>query len=66
MKGFEIKFNIYANSEEEAAQAQKVIIDFINENAAEGRAVSAEKIVRLVPMWKQNALIRQHIVNFFK
>lgn len=66
MKGFEVKFNIYANSKEEAAEAQKVIIDFINDNAAEGRAVSAEKIVRIVPMWKQNALIRQQIANFFK
>lgn len=66
MKGFEIKFNVYANSKEEAERAQKAIIEFINDNAQEGRAVSANKIAEIVPRWKQNALIKQQIANFFK
>ena len=66
MQGFEIKFNVYANSKEEAERAQKAIIEFINENAQEGRAVSANKIAEIVPRWKQNALIKQQIANFFK
>lgn len=66
MKGFEIKFNIYANSKDEAERAQKAIIDFIDDNANEGRAVSANKIAEIVPRWKQNALIKQQIANFFK
>lgn len=66
MKGFEIKFNIYANSKDEAERAQKAIIDFIDDNAKEGRAVSANKIAEIVPRWKQNALIKQQIANFFK
>lgn len=66
MKGFEIKFNIYANSKDEAERAQKAIIDFIDDNAQEGRAVSANKIADIVPRWKQNALIKQQIANFFK
>lgn len=66
MKGFEIKFNVYANSKEEAERAQKAIIEFINDNAQEGRAVSANKIAEIVPRWKSNALIKQQIANFFK
>lgn len=66
MKGFEIKFNIYANSKDEAERAQKAIIEFINDNAQEGRAVSANKIAEIVPRWKSNALIKQQIANFFK
>ena len=66
MQGFEIKFNIYANSEEEVELARRAIVGFISENAEQGRAISAAKIAEIIPQWKNNALIRQHIENFFR
>lgn len=66
MQGFEIKFNIYANSEAEVEQARRAIVAFINENAEQGRAISAAKIAEIIPQWKNNALIRQQIENFFR
>lgn len=65
MKGFEIKFNIYANNESEVEKARMAIIEFISQNAHEGRAVSANKIAEIIPQWQSNPLIRQKIINYF-
>ena len=64
MKGFEIKFNIYAESKEEAAEAREAIIGFITENAQAGRAVSASKITKAVSMWKSNVFIKNRIIDY--
>ena len=41
MKGFEINFKVYADTQEEADAASKALQNFVNEHAAEGRAVTA-------------------------
>ena len=66
MKGYEIRFNIYANSEQEVEAARRAIVGFITDNANEGRAVTAKKIADAIPQWKGNSLIYQRIVNYFK
>lgn len=66
MKGFPITFNIYANNEAEAADARAAIVDFINEHAKEGRAVSATKIAKAIRSWESNPLIRKKIIDFLQ
>lgn len=64
MKGIEIKFNIYAESEDDAELARKAIVSFISENANEGRAVSASKIAKAISMWKSNIFIKNRIIEY--
>ena len=66
MKGYEIRFNIYAESEQEVEMARRAIVEFISDNAQQGRAVTAKKIADIIPQWKGNSLIYQRIVNYFK
>ena len=66
MKGFEIKFNIYAESQEEADKATRAIKAFISEHAKQGRAVTANKVADAISKWKDNALVRNRIINYFK
>jgi len=62
MNGYELKFNVYANSQEEADLATKTIIEFIGNNAAKGIPVTARKIAEAVERWKNNYFV----TNYFK
>ena len=62
MKGFEIRFNVYADSQEEADLASNVIKAFITEHAQKGIAVTANKLTEAVQKWKDNYFV----TNFFK
>lgn len=66
MKGYEIKFNIYADNEEEVLKAKESLIGFIESQAKEGRAVSANKIIEAIKMLDNNPFIKYQINNFFK
>lgn len=66
LKGFPLSFNIYAESEQEVEEARRAIIDFINENAQSGRAVTAIKITNALKHWKDNVLVRTQVINYFK
>ena len=65
MKGYEIKFNIYAENAEEVEQARQAIVSFIDQNAKQGRAVSATKIAEAVSKWDKNPFVRNEIIKFF-
>ena len=62
MKGYEVRFNVYASSQEEADTATETIKAFISEMAREGVAVTAEKIASAVNKWKNNVFV----INYFK
>lgn len=66
MQGFEIKFNIYAEDEQEAMTARNAIISFIDAHARQGRAVTGKKIVDAVSRWDKNPFIKSKIIDFFK
>ena len=66
MKGYEIKFNIYAENEQEVEKARKAIVCFIAEHAQQGRAVTGKKIADAVCHWKDNVIVRNKIINHFK
>ena len=62
MQGFEVKFNVYANSQEEADRASAIIKQFITEQAQKGVAVTATRIADAVEKWKGNYFV----TNYFK
>ena len=66
MRGYEIKFCIYAENEQEATDARNAIVGFINEHAQQGRAVTGRKIADVLGKWKDNAIVRNRIINYLK
>lgn len=66
MKGYQIAFEIYAESEDEAKRAEKAIKMFINQQAMAGRAVTGDKIANALPQWERNPIVRNRIINYFK
>lgn len=62
MRGYEVKFNVYADSQEEADQAAGAIKGFISKMASKGVAVSGRKITAAVERWKDNIFVQ----NYFK
>lgn len=62
MGGFEIRFNVYANSQDEADRATDAIKAFINAKASQGVAVTADKIAAAVNKYKDNYFV----TNYFK
>ncbi len=65
MKGYEVKFNIYAEDEQEATVARNAIVEFINAHARQGRAVTGRKIADAVSRWDKNPFIKSKIIEFF-
>lgn len=66
MQGYEVRFNIFAESQEEADAVSMVFKDFVNENARRGVAVTAAKITSAVRRWGSNPFIRERLNNYFK
>lgn len=62
MQGYEIKFNVYANSQEEADRASALIKQFITDQAQKGVAVTATRIAEAVEKWKGSYFVS----SFFK
>ena len=62
MIGAKVTFNVYANSQEEADNASKVLAEFVDNMAKQGVAVTADKLTQAVQSWGNNSLVR----NYFK
>ena len=62
MGGYEIKFNVYANSQEEADRATEAIKAFISAKAAQGVAVTADRIAAAVSKYKD----KYFVTSYFK
>ena len=62
MGGYEIKFNVYANSQEEADVATEAIKSFIGAKAQQGIAVTADRITTAINKYKDNYFV----TNYFK
>ena len=62
MGGFEVRFNVYANTQEEADLATAALKAFISEMAQNGIAVTANKITSAVKRWQNNVFV----TNYFK
>ena len=62
MQGFEIKFNVYAETKSEADTATQAIKTFVTEMASRGIAVTANKLTSAVERWRNNVFV----INYFK
>ena len=65
LKGFPLMFNLYAYDEQEAEDARKAIIAFIDHHAKEGRAVTARKVEQAVRNWDKNPIVKNQIIKYF-
>lgn len=65
LKPHKIAFELYAYDEQEAESARMAIIAFIGQHAAQGRAVTAEKVARAVSNWQQNPIVKSQIIKYF-
>lgn len=65
MQGYEIRFNIYAETDEEVLKAREVLINFIDYQAKNGRAVSASKIIEAMSRLEKNPFIKNQVNKFF-
>jgi hypothetical protein len=66
LQGYEMKFNIYAESQQEVEEARAAIITFINTLAKNGYAVRGSKITEAMKQWDKNQFIKGKILEFFK
>ena len=62
MQGFEIKFNVYAETQGEADLASEAIKQFISSMAQKGIAVTANKVSGAIQKWKDNYFV----TNYFR
>ena len=60
MHGFEVKFNVYAETQGEADLASDAIKQFISDMARKGIAVTANKLTEAVRKWKDNYFVTSY------
>ena len=60
MRGYEIRFNVYAESQEEADRATEAVKAFIDGKARQGIAVTAKRLREAVERWKDNYFVTQY------
>lgn len=61
-----VNFKIWASDESEAAELSREMGSFIDEQGRQGRKVTAAKLASALRKWKDNALVRNTIDNYFK
>lgn len=61
MKPYKIGIYVYAQSEDEALQAQKAMIDFVKVKYDRGILVTADKIVSALSKFKDNVIVNQFL-----
>ena len=66
MQGFEVKFNIYAESQEEADAVSNFLREFVNDHSRRGIAVTAAKLQEAFRHWGDSPLVRNRIEHFLK
>ena len=62
MQGYEVKFNVYAESQEEADQMTEAVKGFISDMAKKGVAVTATKLSHAISKWKDSYFV----LNYFR
>ena len=66
MEVVKVIFNVWAESESEAEELSRSIGAFIDEQGQQGRRVTAKKLTEAIGRWKENPLVRNTIINYFK
>lgn len=66
MEAYEVKFKVWAESQEEADLLSDAFRSFVNELGSIGIAVTASKAKEAIPKWKDNFLVKSKVLDFFK
>ena len=61
-----IEFNIWANDEQEGVALTQAIRSYIDQQGAQGRKVSAGKLLQAINKWGNNPFVLQILNNYFK
>lgn len=61
MKGFKVSFNIFAESQEEANKLSVELGRFIDNNAKQGIAITANKVSEAIKRWGNNFLVNSYL-----
>lgn len=64
-KVVEIKFNVWADNEQEGEELKKAICEFIEWHGQRGRKVSAPRLTEAIKRWQDNILVRNSIIKHF-
>ena len=65
-KVVKIEFNVWANDNSEAETLKKAICGFIDEHGKEGRKVTANKLTLAICKWKDNFIVKNAIISYFR
>lgn len=60
MQGFEVKFKVYAETQEEADRTSEAIKGFVSEMARRGLAVTANKLSEAVRKWGNSYIVTSY------
>lgn len=60
-----VTFRVWATDESEAAELGREIGLFVDEQGSKGHKVTAAKLTQALRKWKDNALVRNTIDNYF-
>ena len=66
MNVYRITIPIYAENEQEAANAQEALFSFVNGYRARNIAVTGNKVVSALNKLESNAFVKSQIDNFLK
>ena len=61
MKGFKVSFNIFAESQEEADKLSVELGRFVDNNAKQGIAITANKVSEAIKRWGNNFLVNSYL-----
>ena len=62
MEGYEVKFKLYAESQEQADALSRAVRDFVRRQGDRGIAVTADKMAEAIRRWGDNPFV----LNFLK
>ena len=61
MKGYEIRFRVFAETQEEADRTSAALRSFVDGKARLGIAVTADKIFRAIERWKDSYMVNNYL-----
>ena len=61
MKGFKVSFNVFAESQEEANKLSNALGQFVDNNAKQGVAITAKKVLEAINRWGNNFLVNSYL-----
>ena len=65
MRLYNVTIPVYADNEQDAQRASQMLLQFVTEVKAQGRAVTAKGVADAVGRWQRNAIVKNEILKHF-